>query len=164
MKVIFLDIDGVLTTARTDYAFFDSACVRRLKHILRATDARIVVSSTWRRGRDVEALRDLFSKGGDYLDLGARPEPFDTSTIIGKTPNLSSEKLGRREANLSWGRGHEISTWLTDTYLTVDYYLVLDDDTADIPPHCDHQVVTDTDHGLLDEHIPEAIRILNTPT
>lgn len=59
MKILFLDIDGVLNS----YQFyenksnqelvdnpFDTACVRHLKTIIDATDAKIVLTSTWRGG------------------------------------------------------------------------------------------------------------------
>lgn len=51
MKLLFLDVDGVLnhtdcdwTTSRT----LDLACVERVKRIVQETGAQIVLSSTWR--------------------------------------------------------------------------------------------------------------------
>jgi len=47
MKVIFLDIDGVLTTANKKWTF-DENCVKHLVDIINETDAYIVISSSWR--------------------------------------------------------------------------------------------------------------------
>ena len=59
MKIIFLDIDGVLCTAKSVGLLktnidgrlakqFDPDCVVRLNHITDATGAQIVISSSWR--------------------------------------------------------------------------------------------------------------------
>ena len=57
MKVIFLDIDGVLnndhTTARFQgYLGIDPILAARFRRILRITGAQVVLSSTWRLYRD----------------------------------------------------------------------------------------------------------------
>lgn len=58
IKVIFLDVDGVLnsrnTTRRTagGYTFIGSRQVSRLRHIVRQTGAKVVLSSDWRYDRD----------------------------------------------------------------------------------------------------------------
>ena len=49
MKVIFLDIDGVITTFTWErYHHFNPVCVRMLKNILQASGYKLVISSTWR--------------------------------------------------------------------------------------------------------------------
>lgn len=62
MKVIFLDFDGVMATAHYDNylnymglpendkygVVFDPDCIANLKRIIDATEADIVVSSTWK--------------------------------------------------------------------------------------------------------------------
>ena len=57
MRFLFLDIDGPLNTGRNDYLdtdryghHFDDVAVRNLRWIVEETGARIVVSSSWRRG------------------------------------------------------------------------------------------------------------------
>ena len=47
VKVIFLDVDGVLNHNETDGKFEDD-CVKALKDIVHRTGAKIVLSSTWR--------------------------------------------------------------------------------------------------------------------
>ena len=55
MKVIFLDIDGVLTTVlwASNFSEFNPVCTNALLKLLDADpDVRIVISSTWRGGMD----------------------------------------------------------------------------------------------------------------
>ena len=47
MKVLFLDMDGVLVTQRPSVA--EPNLVENLKYIINTTGARIVLSSDWRR-------------------------------------------------------------------------------------------------------------------
>lgn len=48
MKIIFLDIDGVISTEKSHYTLDKDAC-DLLGKIIDATDANIVISSSWRR-------------------------------------------------------------------------------------------------------------------
>ena len=55
MKVIFLDIDGVLNSLDCKekiegYLFVEDKKIALLKELIDATGAKIVLSSTWRRG------------------------------------------------------------------------------------------------------------------
>ena len=54
MKLIFLDIDGVLNVipqGHDDFGgIFHPEFIENLKHIIEETDAKIVVSSSWRHG------------------------------------------------------------------------------------------------------------------
>lgn len=167
MKIIFLDIDGVLATSSTHFKFFDRYCLKRLKTIIEATNASIVLSSTWRKSRKIEDIRNLFIRNGD--DYGCwvqNPEFFPAECIIGKTPILSIGDQERKNNGGSWGRGHEIEFWLEQAYKfrkDVESYLVLDDDSADLDTHKERHVQTDCHKGLLDNNIEESIRILNTP-
>jgi hypothetical protein len=83
MKVIFLDIDGVLTTDKQYYMNsqnyrkknpwanelrvyypFDKGCVKIFNEILTKTGAEIVLTSDWRRGRSLEQLDTIFKENG----------------------------------------------------------------------------------------------------
>ena len=58
IKVIFLDVDGVLNSDRTarrtqsGYTFVDNRQMKNLKHIINMTGAKVVLSSDWRYDRD----------------------------------------------------------------------------------------------------------------
>ena len=90
-----------------------------LNHIIDKTDAKIVISSTWRKGRTLEQLREIFTKVGF------------TGEIIDKTPSLFySEKSG---CTNSVPRGCEIEEWMRSKYGYLESvnikYVILDDDS-----------------------------------
>lgn len=92
-------------------------------------DLKIVISSTWRLGLTIKHLRKLFkSRGFAYWDH-----------IIGKTPNLRSEKLVR---------GDEIKNWLDNNVVKGPYDFVILDDDSDMSVVKDHLIQTDSDRGL----------------
>lgn len=165
MKIVFLDVDGVICNEATSYTYFDPGAMRRLNAILEATDAFIVVTSTWRLRNDLDDLRTLFVGGGNRYrnsDL-PKPEPFDPGRILDRTANLNRYKEERRKEGLIWGRGHEISEWLRTCDLDIESYVVLDDDVADIFPHLKQLVRCETAIGLTDDNVKEAIEVLNRP-
>ena len=59
MKIIFLDIDGVISTEKSHYALDKDAC-NLLGKIIDATDAKIVISSSWRKNT-VEATKEYLT-------------------------------------------------------------------------------------------------------
>lgn len=152
MKIIFLDIDGVLNSIdhliemytihkRAFHCFdypFDRKCLNNLKEIVNQTDSYIVVTSTWRtrqEGRDklLEVLNDY--------NLDER--------IVGYTPKLSSGK-----------RGQEIKTFLNETSLKIDDFVILDDNN-DMEDLITNLVLTNPNTGMTKENAEEAINILN---
>lgn len=153
MKVIFLDIDGVLVTKNhlmqlndagkrmTDaqgHHLFDPACVARLKRIIDTTDAKIVLSSCWKMfGPDkFSAIWADRSCPGDIID-------FTQTTISGD-------------------RGHEIDIWLRANVGLVESFVILDDDVSDLfDGQMDRVVKTTWDDGLTDDDVNKAINILN---
>lgn len=111
MKIIFLDVDGVLNS--NDYIKYASKsnlkgileevnpkAIEMLKYALDITGAQIVVSSSWRNLRKFESLKKLFSEYG--IDLNE------------KTPMVSED------------RGLEIKQYLKE-HPDVKQYLILDD-------------------------------------
>lgn len=70
MKIIFLDIDGVLVLrdAPDDYSEntppFDPDCVNVFNQILSETNAIIVLSSTWKKVWDLKRLDFIFKFNG----------------------------------------------------------------------------------------------------
>lgn len=74
MKVIFLDIDGVLNTPSSEsrcgeYIGIDDEKVKKLKQIIEATKAEIVLISTWKKyWRKEEKLKPLQDYSANYLD------------------------------------------------------------------------------------------------
>ncbi len=166
MKLIFLDIDGVLN----NYEWFgrmyagnvDPYLVRReildrvsvgvLNHIIKQTGAKVVISSSWRFGRTVEDMRAILGKNGFVGE------------VVGMT---TTDPEAVHRVLDSWGeriqRGHEIQAWMgvqAMKGMKIDSYVVIDDD-GDMAGVEDHLVQLKHDTGLQMEHVPEIIRILN---
>lgn len=170
MKVVFLDVDGVLNSeaflrkleARHDAlgahrcacfrhdAQIDDEAVERLNRIVHATEAVIVVSSSWRKLLDPPDLhRILRNHGLRAVIVGETPE-------TAKDPDLLAE-VGERVDR--YHRGHEIDAWLR-RHPQVDRFVILDDG-SDMVMHKNRLVQTDCMEGLLDEHVEFAIKLLS---
>lgn len=142
MKVIFLDIDGVLNTEfqdKDEYGFlFNQECVNNLKLILENTGAWIVLSSTWRMAGHKVIWQMWKDRGlpGVILDLTTR-----------KTDNH---------------RGEEIAQWVQPCLYIPDFNYVILDDNSDMLSHqLDHFICVDVLDGLSLEDANRAIEILN---
>lgn len=155
MKIIFLDVDGVL-----NYQYSKSRChgllgidndkVKRLKRIVEATNAKIVLTSTWKiHWQRVNKESQHYS--GSYLDKKLLMEGL---YIIDKTIDKGSD------------RGEGIHAWL-NAY-PVKEYVVLDDEIfSDYEAYgiMNHLVQTDfyaKDGGLQNKHVETSIQILKS--
>lgn len=76
MKLLFLDVDGVLNHQHSPcweengHRNLDSACVAELNRVLAATGAKIVVSSVWRLGDGIRDVAAVLPRGSI---IGATP-------------------------------------------------------------------------------------------
>lgn len=142
MKVIFLDVDGVLNNTQTflESPFnccLDDYCLKQLCDILEKIDAKIVISSSWRH--DAEDLQFLMDK--------LKELKIDT-LVIGQTPYVQH----------SW-RALEIRAYLQE-HPEITRWAVLDDSSdADLKDGSFFQ--TKMDVGLTDLKAYEIIKYLN---
>ena len=164
MKVIFLDIDGVLNTQdwhsrmtkdtpRDEFGWaFDPVAVENLGHVVKETGASIVISSSWKflglaKLREMWKIRNL---PGIVLDI---------------TPNTVSDELllnaNLDEMELGVCRGNEIKEWLSRHKGKVSNYVIIDDFDDMLPEQEDHVVLTNTLIGITDFDAEKAITILN---
>ncbi len=134
MRVLFVDVDGVLVTARSQFAQRrlrapDREAVAMLVAIACAATARLVISSSWREGE----TRSSFRSRLDALGL-----PEDLLHDDWATPVL-------RDA-----RQLEIDDWLR-RHPEVTHYAILDDGVGldDTSPHL---IRTEYDDGLQFRH------------
>lgn len=153
MKIIFLDIDGVLNSSQyrdqLGMRYYSQIIDRRkmplLKKIVEETGAEIVLSTSWRKfwnpGENQDdpvgqCICDLFRESGLW--------------IRGKTPVLENA-----------GRGDEIQTWLNRNPC-IDGYVILDDgDFGWSPSLRAHFVRTDLGgDGLEETQAQQAIDVL----
>jgi hypothetical protein len=150
MKVIFLDIDGVLNVIPTEHDEF-GCCFHKhfeynLKHIIDQTNAKIVISSTWRLS-GLDEMKELWKKrglAGEVIDI----------TPFGDIDNI---------------RGDEIQVWLDNN--DVKNYVIIDDDTdfwesqlnnfVRTSDNVDHEDCVDIGYGLTKKCAEKAIQILN---
>lgn len=160
MKIIFLDIDGVLnyqefyaqegreTDETWPYCDLCPKAIDILNHITDSTGAKIVISSSWRIGRPLEELQTELSKRGIKGE------------IIDVTPYL-------RFTHSSIVRGNEIHSWMMSNerligkYYDFEQYVILDDDSDMLYRHRDNFVHTNWLKGLTMNHAEESITILN---
>lgn len=172
MRVIFLDIDGVLNSeayARTLeekhrqlghtsevpcgcfklFSHIDRDAVSRLNRLVAETSAKIVVISTWRKKFGVPELQALL------VDHGLVGEVIATTPDGYRTPELRQGLAP--DARIF--RGHEIDFWLQQ-HPEVDGFVILDDD-SDMVMHGNRLVQTDCEEGLLDDHVDLAIRVMS---
>jgi len=147
MKIVILDVDGVLNNAKTTQRFYcrgykfisvDPELLDLLKKILDATDANIVVSSTWRL--DEESMTHLEKMMGRKM----------ASKIIGQTPSLHFRK-------------DEINRWFENNKkLTIESFVVLDDvGDQGLEDFGENFVQTNAYEGLTEELVDKCIEILN---
>lgn len=154
IKVIFLDIDGVLVTRESiakkqrlnGHCTFDKKAVTQLNRITDTTGAVIVMSSTWRTFFDtVSDIRKLLKQRGV------------TGKLIDRTEDLSNYTgvLYRTVA-----RGEEIKHWLLNNkQLNVNGIVILDDD-SDMLYMTPWLVKTNMSGGLTESKADEAIKML----
>ena len=164
MKILFLDIDGVICLRESRYLYFHTDSFKRLQNIVTKTDCHIVISSCWRVGKTVKELQDIFSRNGDQHGQYHGPIPqFDVERIIGKTPASGSFPFKDRINGELWGRGLEIDTWLKESKdkFNIEKFIIIDDETSDMGSYKEHCVKTHTETGLTEEIAAEVIRRLS---
>jgi len=147
MKLVFLDIDGVLNTVMTPGSTknkIERRCVDALNRLSDTTGALFVVSSVWRKQGTLSDLRILLKKIGV------------TGFILDKTP-----------VHYNGRRGPEIKAWLdkynecpSSEYGAIEKFIILDDEVSDKYPVLKHVVHCDMFEGLTEERVDSAIRIL----
>lgn len=141
MKVIFLDIDGVLNYMGSQ--LIDANCLANLKFIVKETGAKIVLISTWKQFLDDNILATLankdrenflyyrnilntiFSNGIDIIDI---TEDYfadkDTNKVISE---VSLSDISEGEDHSAW-RSVEISRWLDkNKEKNIESFVILDD-------------------------------------
>lgn len=151
MKVIFLDIDGVLNSVRYDAekidvnASIDETRLVLLKELVDKSGAFIVLSSTWRKHWDKE--KGALDKTGEYM-VGC----FEKAglSIYDKTADISYVK-----------RSEEVKIWL-DTHPDAEKFVIFDDEFFRWGEFYDYLVKTDSriGRGLEKRHIEKALEIL----
>ena len=158
MKVIFLDVDGVLNCIHSKsrcggFVGIDNDKVKRLRKIVEATSAKIVLSSSWKNGWEKRYKEDQ-DELANYLDRKLKREGL---RIIDKTTESNSSYRG--EGIIHWVGEHDVDT-----------FIMLDDEEFDyVTCGISSRLVKtsfydfyDDIGGLQDNHVELAIALLNT--
>ncbi len=163
MRIIFLDIDGVLNVipqGRDEFgSIFHKHFEDNLKYIIDSANAKIVITSTWRTD-GLDKMQAMWKKRGL------------AGEVIGCTPNcaqlVNAQKFKFYD---EVERGHEIQEWL-DEHPEVTNYVILDDDNDMLSSQkenfvrCannkDHEDCIDIGYGLTRRCAERAVLILNS--
>ena len=149
MKIIFLDIDGVLNVISQGHdefgGIFHAHFEANLNKIIKQTGAKIVITSTWRSAglSEMQRMWKYRNLPGEVIDI----------TLFGERQK----------------RGYEIQSWLDNNHC--DNYVILDDDTDMLESQAanfvrcsgniDHPDCIDIGYGLTQKCAEAAIKILN---
>lgn len=172
-RYLFLDFDGVLNTMEYQTALqwkgeprkdeygslFDPEAVENLNLIIQNTNAKIVISSSWRLD-GIRRMREMWA---------ARGLP---GKVYGITPELSEVHFNSFQDDrisisvIPYGtRGLEINEWLhINQNLYQQYmgysYAIIDDFDDFISSQMSHVVLTEPETGLTKELATKAIALL----
>lgn len=185
MNIIFLDIDGVLNgynqwntlgwklilkfkskRLRSLYRRLTDPCgvheskVKRLAKIVKASDAKVVMSSSWRFGWWKTPYEDMYDDQRKLTDLLNKYN----IEVIDITPDLACGK-----------RDEEILQWLSEHENEMHNFIILDDEntfmrafwndvrfiqTSSVPKGVMVQGFGIEDAGLKNKHVKRAINVL----
>lgn len=142
MYIIFLDIDGVLNLDTIRKKSFNKECVKNLNFIIKETNAKIVIISTWRLSMSLEELRKYFIKEGilgEIIGCTDLPKNIDdfSSIVIAKP------------------REREIGDYILENN-SISNYVIIDDKTINLP----NTIKTEFHKGLTKVLADKAINIL----
>jgi hypothetical protein len=128
MKILFLDIDGVVNgdaTLRRNRRLIDPQLAALVRGILSAVPGLLVVlSSSWRYS----------AKGRNVIERRVAPS-HDVTPIL---------------HDITLERGHEIEAWLVE-HPGVERYAILDDDPAMLPHQLPNFFQTSSESGITEE-------------
>ena len=153
MKIIFLDIDGVLNCQSSKsrcqcFIGIDNKKVKTLRKIVEATNSKIVLCSSWKS--EWEHNKNEQKELANYLDRKLNRENL---FILDKTNDNG------------WNRGQGIIDWMKNK--SIESFVIIDDEIfEDYEPLglIDKLVKTsfyDNNGGLQEEHVKLVIKILN---
>lgn len=141
MCIVFLDIDGVITTIHSEVneegIIFDDSCILWLNKLFKKANFQVVISSTWRETYNLSELQKILNQ--------LKVEIIATTPILGD-------------------RGFEITSYLQKN--PCHNYIVIDDNIEDIKYYVDENYIVHVKdgfykNGFMEEHFIEAVSILH---
>lgn len=146
MRVIFLDINGVLTNRNSNPSNFfyglDQANVACLAKLVQQTEARLILASTWRT----------------EFDAHMNPCSSITKGFATALQNYGLT-LYDQTRHLNGGRSKEVSNWL-ETHDDIESFVILDDTDFNWGILSPYWIPIHSDTGLIDKNVDDAKNIL----
>lgn len=158
MKVVFLDIDGVLNGYNWCNSLIGNICTKikplralyhkwdlfgvrtlkvlKLKYLLYKTGARVVLSSSWR------FMWETNDTNPRILSLKNKFKFFNIE-VIGITPKSSTGH-----------RGNEIKKWFSCNNYKVDNFIILDDEISDLSQF-EKNVIKTSSNKMIEKYVPK---------
>lgn len=130
IKVLFMDIDGVVCNDNVGREDWDPVCVLMLKKAILETGVKVVMSSTWR----IVAPELMMERLKDFRMETLLHEDYQTKDLIGPFQK--------------YNRSDEIKEWLS-RHPEVEKYVIVDDDKSLFDKyHLDEMVLTHEGKGF----------------
>jgi len=164
MKILFLDIDGVMNSLDNAYSLsslwrfdnkkykswdqfgqlFDERCVRWYTWIIEKTNCKIVISSSWRKS-GIKTMKLI----------------WESRNLIGEIIDVTPDNCGEKDFydDNKTERGYEIQQWL-DLHSEVTNYCIVDDNDDMLENQLPFFVKTGK-YGLDYKSSHEVVNILN---
>ena len=144
MKVIFLDIDGVVSPFLQTK--FEASKMKLIKDIITKTNANVVLSSNWRLTKRTR--------------IAATNEFEKYSIVLFACTNYNRNLMNTKAEN----RGIEIKQWIEASQIKIESFVVIDDlDVLKGDPHFfrGKVILTNGFIGITEEEAVVATKILN---
>ena len=154
MKILFLDIDGVVNSQETFKARYerggkgresdiDPVLAQHVKNIVERTGCKVVLSSSWRGSEEAE--REIEER---------------VCKLAGRTPRIH-RPVGTGMEYCE--RGREIKSWMVSNAELVEItrYAIVDDDGDMLPEQQEHFFQTTNEKGITAEIAEKIIEHLN---
>jgi hypothetical protein len=162
MKVIFLDIDGVINSnfwfeshqkEISDGTLIDKEKIELVARIVNKTGAVLVMHSGWRFWFD-NTMQPIRKEAQNLIDL-----LLDCGlSIYSMTPDLTTEEI-RKAKMFSKVKASEIFLWLKQNP-NIDKWIVLDDIDLHNDELAIRQVQTNAEIGITENDVDKAIELL----
>lgn len=162
MKVVFLDIDGVLNSdfwnnahqqEISDGTLIDHEKVRLLSRLIRNTKAKVILHSGWKFWFDSEG-NPLCKEAERLISMLGK----EGIKICDFTPDHTTEEI-RIAKKFSLVKASEILAWISQ-HDNIENWVVIDDLDLHNEEIKKHQVLPDASIGLTSENVYEAERLL----
>jgi|AntRauTorcE11897_2_1112592.scaffolds.fasta_scaffold00228_41 hypothetical protein len=150
LKILFLDVDGVLTSFRTRCGLgaisgnmkkWDPVACGFLNRLHNVGGVEFVISSDWRRGRTRKHWEELLYYNGINPEALFKGEAWKTAVTYQV-------------------RGEEVDLWLKQNPVW-DEYVIVDDDSSFYDHQQKHFVKTDGMEGLTSKDFRKICNVLN---